>query len=107
MLVGAEGTLGILTKATLKLIPLPESVATLLAFFRASEQGARAVAGMVEERITPCAMELMDRTAIDCVREIIDLPVPEGAGWPLLIEVDGPAASVAQEAERGEGAGRR
>ena len=107
MLVGSEGTLGILTKATLKLIPLPESVATLLAFFRASEQGARAVAGMVEERITPCAMELMDRTAIDCVREIIDLPVPEGAGCALLIEVDGPEASVAQEADRVEEACRR
>jgi glycolate oxidase len=107
MLVGSEGTLGILTKATLKLIPLPESVATLLAFFRASEQGARAVAGMVEERITPCAMELMDRTAIDCVREIAGLPVPEGAGCALLIEVDGPEASVAQEADRVEEACRR
>jgi glycolate oxidase len=107
MLVGSEGTLGIITKATLRLIPLPESVTTLLAFFHASEQGARAVAGMVEERITPCAMELMDRTAIDCVRKIADLPVPEGAGCALLVEVDGPASSVSREAERVESACRR
>ena len=107
MLVGSEGTLGIITKATLRLIPLPESAATLLAFFLTSEQGARAVAGMVEERITPCAMELMDRTAIDCVRKIADLPVPEGAGCALLVEVDGPASSVTQEAGRVESACRR
>lgn len=100
MLVGSEGTLGIITKATLKLIPLPESVATLLAFFRTNGEGARAVAGIVEERITPCAMEMMDRTAIDCVREIADLPVPGDAGCALLIEVDGPEASVSQEAGR-------
>ncbi|MDA8121625.1 MAG: FAD-binding protein [Deltaproteobacteria bacterium] len=100
MLVGSEGTLGIITKATLKLIPLPESAATLLAFFRTNGEGARAVAGIVEERITPCAMEMMDRTAIDCVREIADLPVPGDAGCALLIEVDGPEASVSQEAGR-------
>ncbi|HEY7528936.1 MAG TPA: FAD-linked oxidase C-terminal domain-containing protein [Candidatus Deferrimicrobiaceae bacterium] len=107
MLVGSEGTLGIITKATLKLIPLPESVATLLAYFRASEEGARAVAGMVEERITPCAMELMDRTAIDCVRELAALPVPGEAGCALLVEVDGAAAAVGKDADRVEAACRR
>jgi len=107
MLVGSEGTLGIITKATLRLVPFPESVATLLAFFRASEPGARAVAGMVEARITPCALELMDRTAIDCVRKVVDLPVPDGTGCALLIEVDGPESSVSREADRVEEACRR
>jgi glycolate oxidase len=107
MLVGSEGTLGIITKATLRLVPLPESAATLLAFFPTSEKGAKAVAGIVEERITPCAMELMDRTAVDCVRQIADLSLPDGTGCALLIEVDGQEASVAQEADRVEGACRR
>ena len=104
MLVGSEGTLGIITRATLRLIPLPETAATLLAFFRACEEGARAVAGMVEERIVPCAMELMDRTSVDCVREMAGLPVPGEAGCALLIEVDGPRSSVERDADRVEAA---
>jgi glycolate oxidase len=107
MIVGSEGTLAIVTKATLKLIPLPETAATLLAFFESNERGGEAVAGIVEERITPCAMELMDRTALDCVRAIAGLDVPEGTGCALLVEVDGPAASVALEAEKVEAACRK
>jgi len=107
MLVGSEGTLGIVTKATLRLIPLPEAVETLLAFFRSTVEGSRAVVGMIGERIVPCALELMDRTAIDCVRALVDLTVPEGTGCALLIEVDGPTSSVADEAKRVEKACRR
>lgn len=107
MLVGSEGTLGIVTKATLRLIPLPEATETLLAFFRNNREGSRAVAGMIGGRIVPCALELMDQTAIDCVRALVDLPVPEGAGCALLIEVDGTPSSVVDEAKRVEEACRR
>ena len=105
MLVGSEGTLGIITKATLRLIPRPETAATLLAYFRTAEDGSRAVARVVEARITPSALELMDRTALDCVRDAAPgLEIPSGAGCALLVEVDGPPASVAAEAERVEAA---
>ena len=102
MLVGSEGTLGVVTKATLRLIPHPETVETLVAFFRSNSEGSRAVAGIVRERIVPCALEMMDRTAIDCVREAAGLPVPEETGCALLIEVDGSAHSTAAEAVRVE-----
>ncbi|MBE0569107.1 MAG: FAD-binding protein [Deltaproteobacteria bacterium] len=106
MLVGSEGTLGIVTKATLRLVPLPESVTTLLALFPGNRQSAETVNAIVAARITPSAMELMDRTAIDCVRETIPMDLPGGTRSALLIEVDGGEASVARDADRLEEACR-
>ncbi|HEY3489685.1 MAG TPA: FAD-linked oxidase C-terminal domain-containing protein [Candidatus Deferrimicrobiaceae bacterium] len=99
MLVGSEGTLGFVTRATLRLLPLPESTGTLLALFRDNGEASRAVAGIVEARITPSAMELMDRSAIDCVRRVVALDLPEETGCALLVEVDGAPPSVASELE--------
>jgi glycolate oxidase len=100
MLVGSEGTLGIVTRATLRLVPLPESAATILALFTGNREAAAAVNAVVAARVTPSAMELMDRTAIDCVLSIVPVPLPDGTGSALLLEVDGPAYSVARDAER-------
>ncbi len=100
MLVGSEGTLGVITRATLKLVPLPESVTALLALFRGNRQAAGAVNAIVAARITPSAMELMDRTAIDCVQATIPIELPEGTRSALLIEVDGQELAVAREADR-------
>ncbi len=99
MLVGSEGTLGIVTRATLRLIPLPEAAATLLALFPGNRRSAEAVNAIVAARVTPSAMELMDRTAIDCVQALMPVPLPEGTGSALLLEVDGPEGQVAREAD--------
>jgi glycolate oxidase len=100
MLVGSEGTLGIVTRATLRLVPLPEAAATLLALFPGNREAAGAVNAVVAARVTPSAMELMDRTAIDCVLSVVPMPLPEGTGSALLLEVDGPGDSVARDADR-------
>lgn len=104
LLVGSEGTLGVVTRATLKLIPLPETAATILAFFRTNHDGSRAVGAVLGARITPCALELMDRTAIDCVREGSGLAVPPDAGCAVLAEVDGTEHAVSRDAVRVEAA---
>jgi len=100
MLVGSEGTLGIITRATLRLVPLPESVETLLALFPDNRHAAAAVNAVVAARVSPSAMELMDRTAIDCVQAVIPIALPEGTRSALLLEVDGAAAGVGREADR-------
>ena len=99
MLVGSEGTLGIVTRATLRLIPLPEAAATLLALFPGNRRSAEAVNAIVAARVTPSAMELIDRTAIDCVQALLPVPLPEGTGSALLLEVDGSEGQVSREAD--------
>ncbi|GAB4228952.1 MAG: FAD-linked oxidase C-terminal domain-containing protein [Deltaproteobacteria bacterium] len=99
MLVGSEGTLGIVTKATLRLLPHPGAAVTLLAFFGENRMASGAVNAIVAARITPSAMEIMDRTAIDCVRAVSPVPVPDGTGSALLVEVDGSPESAEREAD--------
>jgi glycolate oxidase len=99
MLVGSEGTLGIVTRATLRLLPLPQATATLLALFPGNRQSVGAVNAIVAARVTPSAMELMDRTAIDCVQAAAPVPLPGGTGSALLLEVDGTVESVDREAD--------
>src|SRR5512134_302399 len=106
MLVGSEGTLGIVTRATLRLLPHPEGAVTLLAFFHSNRDASGAVNAVVSARVTPSAMEIMDRTAIDCVQSVAPVPLPGGTGSALLFEVDGTADSAAREADRVEQACR-
>jgi glycolate oxidase len=99
MLVGSEGTLGVVTKATLRLLPHPEAAVTLLAFFPDNRHASDAVNAVVAARVTPSALEIMDRTAIDCVQAVAPAPLPEGTGSALLLEVDGTVDSTAREAD--------
>lgn len=91
LLIGSEGTLAVITEATLKLTPLPETKATFQACYRDMHAAARAVSAIMAQPITPCALEFMDGSAIAMVRDYSDLELPDEAGALLMIEVDGPA----------------
>ncbi len=99
LIIGSEGTLALITQATLKLTPLPEAKRTLRVSYRDIHSAAGAVAAIMAQPITPCALEFMDAAAIDMVRRFSDLGLSEDTGALLMIEVDGPADSVDGAAE--------
>jgi glycolate oxidase len=99
LMVGSEGTLGFITRLLLRLIPIPETVRTMLAAFPDLSMATRAVARIMASRVIPSTLEFMDRSAIDCVRDYLDMELPVDTSALLLIEVDGRAVSVQTEAE--------
>lgn len=94
LLIGSEGTLALTTEATLRLTPLPEARRTLRAIYRDSQAAAAAVAAIMAQPVTPCALEMMDAAALEAVRRYRDPGVPSEAGALLMIEVDGTAAGI-------------
>ncbi len=90
LLVGSEGTLGIVTQATLKLLPLPEAKRTALAFFTSLENAARAVSQIIAARIIPATLEFMDNATIRVVDEFTGIGLPTDMAAVLLMEQDGP-----------------
>jgi glycolate oxidase len=90
VVIGSEGTLGIVTEVTLRIIPKPESVLTLLAAFPSTDAAGRAVAAVIAAGIVPAAMEMMDRATIEAVEIAMHAGYPD-CGAALLIELDGPA----------------
>ena len=89
LLVGSEGTLGIITKATLKLLPAPESVETMVSFFSSMEDAAKTVSEIIKNGIIPRVLEYMDNLSIECVRSDIGFNIPDNAKALLIIESDG------------------
>jgi glycolate oxidase len=100
LFVGSEGTLGVITKVLLKLIPQPAAKRTMLATFGQMDQAAQTVSDIIAAKIVPCTLEFLDRTTIRCVEEFARVGLPLDCEALLLIETDGHAAAVAQEAEQ-------
>ncbi|MEJ2426297.1 MAG: FAD-linked oxidase C-terminal domain-containing protein, partial [Candidatus Thiodiazotropha sp.] len=98
LLIGSEGTLAIITEARLKLTPLAQSKRTLQASFRDIHSAARAVSSIMAQPVTPCALEFMDGTALQMVRNFSDLQLDPEVGALLMIEVDGAQHSIDREA---------
>jgi D-lactate dehydrogenase len=100
LLLGSEGTLAVITEATLKLTPLAETRRTLSASYRDIHAAARAVAAIMGQPVTPCALEFMDRQALEMVRDFSSVDLPEGIGAMLIIEVDGTAHCIDEAARQ-------
>ena len=88
LLIGSEGTLAIITEATLKLTPLPETRKIMQLSYQDINSAAEAVSSIMAQAITPATLELMDQNAINMIREDADISLPENATL-LMIEVDG------------------
>jgi D-lactate dehydrogenase len=89
LLIGSEGTLAVITEATLKLTPLPESKRTMQATYRDIRSAAQAVSSIMAQPVIPYALEFIDGNAIDMVRSYSNADLPAQAGAMLMIEVDG------------------
>jgi D-lactate dehydrogenase len=94
LLLGSEGTLAIITEATLKLTPLAEAKKTIRAIYASVDAAARAVTKIMAQPVTPCTLEFIDGNAIAMIRQNANAELPEQAGALLMIEVDGPAAGL-------------
>ena len=95
--VGSEGTLGIATVVTLRLVRLPEEVRTLLCGFRSTDDAGAATSAIIGSGVLPAAIEMMDALAIEAAEAAVHCNYPDGAGAVLVIELDGPAVEVAHE----------
>ncbi|MEW2507020.1 FAD-linked oxidase C-terminal domain-containing protein [Amycolatopsis sp. NPDC047767] len=92
--VGSEGTLGIATRITVKLLAKPAAVKTLVADFPSVEQAGDTVSAVIEAGIVPAAVEMMDALAIEAVEAAVDAGYSRDAAAALVVELDGPQAEV-------------
>lgn len=112
LLVGSEGTLGIVTEAWLRLVPVPAEVATSLVWFPEVGQATRAVSAIVASGSLPAALELMDRCILEAVSAAFGLRLEPGSAAALLVECEGGPGEARAEMEavaavcRAEGASR-
>lgn len=89
LLIGSEGTLGVITKIILRLVTRPAARQSLLAGFADLEVATKAVGRILKGRLAPTALEFLDRPTLDCVREMLPFPLLPTIQALLLIEVDG------------------
>ena len=99
LLVTSEGTLAVITKITVRLLPLPEAKQTALAIFDSLESAAETVAAIIAAKIVPTTLELMDNYTIRKVEGFRPVGLPVDAEGVLLLEVDGYPAEVARQVE--------
>jgi glycolate oxidase len=100
LFLGSEGTLGVITRITLKLVSKPPARQTLAAGFETLTAAAEAVSLILTSGLAPTALEFMDRVTLGCVRELLPFELPEATAALLLISVDGHPRDVEDRAGR-------
>ena len=98
LLVSSEGTLGLFTAITVKLIPKPQGKITMLAHFPALQDAALAVSAIIAAKVIPATLEFLDKVTIKCVEDYAHVGLPLDVDAVLLIEVDGHPVVMAEEA---------
>jgi glycolate dehydrogenase FAD-linked subunit len=98
VVVGSEGTLGIVTRITLRVVRIPQVVRTILAAFHTMDAAGAAVSGIVAAGVMPSAIEMMDRLTIEAAEYAVSPGYPSGAGAVLLVELDGVVEQVEDDA---------
>ncbi|MQB00856.1 MAG: FAD-binding protein [Actinobacteria bacterium] len=93
--VGSEGTLGVATKITLRVVPVPEATRTLVAYYQTTDAAGQTVSDIVSEGIVPGAIEMMDNLTIRATDEATHAGYPLDAGAALIVELDGPESECA------------
>lgn len=100
LFIGSEGTLGIITRILLRLLPRPKAKKTLLATYDSMENAARTVSKIIESQIIPCTLEFLDRRTCQCVEDFAKVGLPTEAEAVVLMETDGHPEVVEEEAEQ-------
>lgn len=100
LLVGSEGTLGIVTKMILKIIRAPEAVKTMLAIYESVEDAGNTVSAIIAEGIVPATLEMMDNLVMKAVEESVHAGYPLDAAAVLIIELDGMSDGMERQAEK-------
>ena len=100
LIVGSQGTLALITEATLRLRPMPPERSTLVAFFAVLEDAGRAVSAIATEGLSPVTLELLDRETIRAVDDVHRLGLERDAEAMLLVESDLPGGAAETEIER-------
>ena len=99
LVIGSEGTLAVMTEVTLKLIPLPRHMVTMLALYPDFKSATRTISTIIKERSTPATLEFLDSACVNLIRESSPIPFPSETEALLIIEVDGDKRQVDSQVE--------
>ena len=100
LLVGSEGTLAVITEATLKLVPMPETKKTMLALYQDLSAAAKSVSKIIANKIIPTTLEFLDQPTLKVVEDFAQIGLPTDVKAVLLIEQDGPPEVVERDLKR-------